>query len=70
MYERTKQNEAAEALLKVACRKFSMSAKVWLRHVQHLITTSRDDAAKAVTDRSLQSLPRRKHIKVRRFDKR
>ena len=64
MYERTSQPEAAEALLKAACRKHSGSAKVWLRHVQHLLTANKGAAAKAVMDRSLQSLPKRKHIKV------
>jgi rRNA biogenesis protein RRP5 len=64
MYERTSQPEAAEALLKAACRKHAGSAKVWLRHVQHLLGAGKGAAAKAVMDRSLQSLPKRKHIKV------
>lgn len=64
MYDRTDQAEPAEAMLKAACRKFSMSAKVWLRHIEHLVKRGKGDAGKAVMDRALQSLPRRKHIKV------
>jgi len=64
MYERSEKPELAEQLLKAACRKYSMSAKVWLRHIEHLLTRGKGDNAKALMDRSLQSLARRKHIKV------
>jgi hypothetical protein len=38
--------------------------QVWLRHIEHLVKRGKGDAGKAVMDRALQSLPRRKHIKV------
>lgn len=46
------------------CRKFSTSAKVWLRHVAWLLTKDRADAARKVLDKSFAALPQRKHIKV------
>eukprot|EP00963_Diacronema_lutheri_P007157 scaffold626_cov337-Pavlova_lutheri.AAC.42 len=64
IYERMHQEEAAEDLLKTMCRKFKESAKVWLRHIAHLLQRGKGKAAQAVLDRSLLSLPRRKHLKV------
>lgn len=47
------------------CRKFSESAKIWLRHITWLLTKDRADAARKVLDKSFAALPQRKHIKVR-----
>ncbi|KAK3236152.1 hypothetical protein CYMTET_53700 [Cymbomonas tetramitiformis] len=64
IYERTEKHLQAEQLLRSATSKFPSSAKVWLRHVAHLLHRNKPDAAQKVLDRSLQSLPRRKHVKV------
>ncbi len=58
------QDELAEQTLKAVCRKFSTSAKVWLRHVSWLLTKDRADAARKVMDKSFDALPQRKHIKA------
>ncbi|KAL0048743.1 hypothetical protein WJX82_009925 [Trebouxia sp. C0006] len=62
--ERTNKDELAEQTLKAVCRKFSTSAKVWLRHISWLLTKDRADAARKVMDKSFDVLPQRKHIKV------
>lgn len=64
IYERMQEKEAAEDLLVTMCRKFNGSAKVWLRHIAFQLQEGKGKAAQAVLDRSLQSLPRRKHLKV------
>ena len=61
---RTDKAELCRSVLKTMCKKFSGSAKVWIRHVTYLLTAGDHDEAKKVLDRALQSLPRRKHIKV------
>ena len=58
------QDELAEQTLKAMCRKFSTSAKVWLRHISWLLAKDRSEAARKVLDRSFSALPQRKHIKV------
>jgi len=58
------QDELAEQTLKATCRKFSGSAKVWLRHISWLLTKDRADAARKVLDKSFTALPQRKHIKA------
>lgn len=58
------QDELAEQTLKAMCRKFSESAKIWLRHIAWLLTKDRADAARKVLDKSFAALPQRKHIKV------
>ena len=58
------QDELAEQTLKAMCRKFSESAKMWLRHITWLLTKDRADAARKVLDKSFAALPQRKHIKV------
>ena len=58
------QDELAEQTLKAMCRKFSESAKVWLRHIAWLLTKDRAEAARKVLDKSFAALPKRKHIKV------
>jgi len=58
------QDELAEQTLKAVCRKFSTSAKVWLRHISWLLTKDRADAARKVMDKSFDVLPQRKHIKA------
>lgn len=59
-----KQDELAEQTLKAMCRKFSESAKIWLRHIAWLLAKDRADAARKVLDKSFAAVPQRKHIKV------
>ena len=58
------QDELAEQTLKAMCRKFSESAKIWLRHISWLLSKDRADAARKVLDKSFAALPKRKHVKV------
>lgn len=46
------------------CKKFNTSAKVWLKHVEWLLQRGDSEGARKTLDRGLNSLPRRKHIKV------
>lgn len=64
IYERSEQHDMADELLKTMIRKFRTSSKVWLRRLQNLLKRSMPDAAHSALDRSLLSLPHRKHIKV------
>ena len=58
------QDELAEQTLKAMCRKFSGSAKIWLRNISWLLSKDRAEAARKALDRSFSALPQRKHIKV------
>lgn len=62
--ERTDKAELCRQCLKTACKKFSASCKVWLRHITYLMSLGDQDEAKKVLDRALQSMPRRKHVKL------
>ncbi|CAN1306960.1 rRNA biogenesis protein RRP5 [Linum perenne] len=62
MYERTEQDKLADELLNKMVRKFKQSCKVWLTRLRRVITQE-DDKVQSVVQRSLMSLPRRKHIK-------
>ena len=63
LYARS-QDELAEQTLKAMCRKFSGSAKIWLRNISWLLSKDRAEAARKALDRSFTALPQRKHIKV------
>ena len=108
--ERTKKIELCRQVLNTMCKKFGSSAKVWLRHLTHWMTTTtsttssfasaasaaaaalalknkkkrkqgdeeeeeeeamrqqqwKQGECKKVMDRAMQSLPKRKHLKVLR----
>lgn len=61
------KDELAEQTLKAMCRKFSSSAKIWMRHISWLLSKDQPDAVKRTLDKAFKALPQRKHIKVRRF---
>jgi hypothetical protein len=52
--------QLAEQLYRTLCRKYKESAKVWLRYILFKIRTAGIEAARAIFQRSLQSLPKRK----------
>ena len=59
------QDELAEQTLKAVCRKFSGSAKIWMRHIAWLLSQGQSEAVKRTLDKAFKALPQRKHIKVR-----
>lgn len=54
----------AEQTLKAMCRKFSSSAKIWMRQITWLLAKEQPDAVKRTLDKAFNALPQRKHIKV------
>eukprot|EP00798_Chlamydomonas_sp_ICE-L_P000496 gene496-1903_t len=63
--ERSKRVDLAEQLLKTVTKKFGTSAKVWLKHLEHMLNQGDEEkGAKMLMERALVSLPARKHIKV------
>lgn len=58
--------ELSATTLKAMCKKFSGSAKVWLKTMEGgLRGPGASEGVKPLLDRALAALPRRKHIKVR-----
>eukprot|EP00897_Mesotaenium_endlicherianum_P010416 jgi/Mesen1/9402/ME000614S08652 len=62
--ERCQLSEAADEALKAMLKKFKTSSKVWLKNVECLLKRGQPEEAHAALQRSLLSLPYRKHIKV------
>ena len=62
--ERSSRKEIVGQMIKAMCKKFSTSTKVWLRLLESQLTSGEGDKARATLDRALQSLPKRKHIKI------
>ena len=58
------QEELAQQVIKAMCRKFAASAKVWLRAYGHAAERHDSEGARKALDRSMTSLPKRKHIKA------
>ena len=58
------QDELAQQVIKAMCRKFATSAKVWLRAYGHAAERHDSEGARKTLDRSMTSLPKRKHIKA------
>lgn len=64
IWERAEQHEMADQLFRAMAKKFGASAKVWLRMIANLLKRGEAARAAQALDRSLLSLPKRKHIKV------
>lgn len=68
IHERAGRLSEAEQLLKKAEKRFGYSVKVWMRHVEHILTAHKGEGAGAtiqqLLSRAFQSLPRRKHVKA------
>lgn len=58
------QDELAQQIIKAMCRKFATSAKVWLRAYSYSAERHDSEGARKTLDKSMTSLPKRKHIKV------
>ncbi|OQR93664.1 rRNA biogenesis protein rrp5 [Achlya hypogyna] len=64
LYVRHEQNEDVHSSLKTMQKKFNTSAKVWLRSCEWAMQEGTPDVARKVLQRSMQSLPKHKHLKV------
>nr|KAJ3421087.1 rRNA biogenesis protein rrp5 [Polyrhizophydium stewartii] len=64
IYERTGKVDACTALYQTMCKKFKESSQVWMDYAQFLMKHGKPDAARQLLARSLQSLPKRKHIEA------
>ncbi|KAJ3251091.1 rRNA biogenesis protein rrp5 [Boothiomyces macroporosus] len=64
IYETNEQIGAAEELHKKMIKKFNQSCKIWLGFVAFYIRQNKPEEAKSILKRSLQSLPKRKHLKM------
>ncbi|CAI7925493.1 unnamed protein product [Closterium sp. NIES-54] len=64
VFERSQQHDMADTLLHSMAKKFSTSAKVWLRYIQNQLSRGLEEGARKLLERALTVLPQRKHIKV------
>eukprot|EP00850_Spirogloea_muscicola_P013563 SM000092S24531 [mRNA] locus=s92:547777:562774:- [translate_table: standard] len=64
IFERGDHHDMVDELFRSMTRKFSTSGKVWLGNIENLLKRGLSEAAHKALDRSLLSLPKRKHIKV------
>jgi rRNA biogenesis protein RRP5 len=62
--ERSEKMEKADEQWKRTTKKFGFSSKVWVEYHRFLLRTGRHDDARAMIPRSMQSLPKRKHVKT------
>ncbi|KAH9270947.1 hypothetical protein BASA83_006903 [Batrachochytrium salamandrivorans] len=61
IYERTGKDDMCIKLYQTMCKKFKESLQVWMDYARFLITHGKEDAARQLLSRSMQSLPKRKH---------
>ncbi|OQS07493.1 rRNA biogenesis protein rrp5 [Thraustotheca clavata] len=64
LYVRHEQSDDVDSTLKTMQKKFNTSAKVWLRSCEWSMQEGTPDVARKVLQRSMQSLPKHKHLKV------
>ncbi|KAJ1553498.1 rRNA biogenesis protein rrp5, partial [Nowakowskiella sp. JEL0078] len=64
IYERTEKWEDAEQLYQTMTKKFKESSRVWTAVGLFFITRGKVEEARQVLQRSLQSLPKRKHVET------
>ncbi|EGF78009.1 hypothetical protein BATDEDRAFT_13567 [Batrachochytrium dendrobatidis JAM81] len=64
IYERTGKDELCIKLYQTMCKKFKDSRQVWVSYACFLLTHGKQDAARQLLSRSMQSLPKRKHVDV------
>lgn len=62
VYIKAGKNEDAERLFQVMLKKFKASLKVWTEYGSFLMRNGQIDSARKLLQRSLKSLPQRKHI--------
>ncbi|KAH8550174.1 hypothetical protein BGW37DRAFT_498267 [Umbelopsis sp. PMI_123] len=64
IYERSNKMDKAEELWNLTVKKFSQSSKVWTLFGMFHLQQANVEGARELLQRSLQSLPKRKHIKT------
>ncbi|KAJ3175830.1 rRNA biogenesis protein rrp5 [Geranomyces variabilis] len=64
IYERTQKFEQAEQLYVIATKKFNKSSKVWTQLGLFQLKRGKVEDARKTLQRSLQSLAKRKHVKI------
>ncbi|KAI9366055.1 hypothetical protein DFJ73DRAFT_955849 [Zopfochytrium polystomum] len=64
IYERSSKFEELDALYKTMTRRFRESCKVWAGNGLSLLKRGKVDKARKILQRSLLSLPKRKHLKI------
>ncbi|KAJ3327121.1 hypothetical protein HDU76_012346 [Blyttiomyces sp. JEL0837] len=64
IYERTGKIEDLETLFKGMVKRFKESCKVWVAYGLSALKRGKVDESRSILQRSLKSLPRRKHVKV------
>ncbi|RHY33194.1 hypothetical protein DYB32_003128 [Aphanomyces invadans] len=64
IYSRHNQVDDVLSTLKTMQKKFNTSAKVWLRGLKYHMAADDAAAARQLLSRSMQSLPKHKHVKV------
>ncbi|KAI8581026.1 hypothetical protein K450DRAFT_234277 [Umbelopsis ramanniana AG] len=64
IYERSNKMDKAEELWNLTVKKFSQSSKVWTLFGMFYLQQNNVEGARELLQRSLQSLPKRKHIKT------
>ncbi|OLY77852.1 rRNA biogenesis protein rrp5 [Smittium mucronatum] len=62
IYSSNGDSELALETYQTMCKKFKTSAKVWIKYFEFCLKTQKD--SNAIMKRSLECLPKRKHIKV------
>ncbi|KDN36083.1 hypothetical protein K437DRAFT_276888 [Tilletiaria anomala UBC 951] len=64
IYERTRKMDKVEELWKKTTKKFGFSSKVWVLYGQYFLRERKAEEARQLLPRSMQSLPKRKHVKT------
>ncbi|TPX58764.1 hypothetical protein SpCBS45565_g07918 [Spizellomyces sp. 'palustris'] len=64
IYERTEKWDLANQLHQVMTKKFNMSSKIWTSYGLYQLRRGKVEDARRILQRSLQSLPKRKHVKT------
>ncbi|EDV20037.1 uncharacterized protein TRIADDRAFT_32523, partial [Trichoplax adhaerens] len=62
IYIRSDKHELADKLFQNMIKRFNTSKKVWIRYGQFLFEIKKFEGARKILQRSLKSLPKRKHL--------
>ncbi|KXZ56455.1 hypothetical protein GPECTOR_1g407 [Gonium pectorale] len=64
IFERADRAELAEQVMRALTKKFGGSAKVWATAIERALQKGDPESARTLLERSLQSLPARKHVRA------
>ncbi|KAG2498018.1 hypothetical protein HYH03_004276 [Edaphochlamys debaryana] len=64
VFERSGRDELAETVARTLTKKFGSSVKVWEKAIERALQKDDGEGARKLMERSLQSLPARKHVKA------